>query len=160
MGAIGEGGVRVIDHEVVAAAHVNESDLAKVEQSEWAELEHRVALFRKNHRRVSLLGKTATVVDDGVATGSTVRAACLVAAGGGAARVISAVPVAARAVVVELFELVDEVVCLAMPKVFVAVRKWYSDFTQTRDEKVVEILRRSVEIPLWNGDAANSPGTS
>ena len=158
MGAIGEGGVRVIDHEVVAAAHVSDSDFAKIEQMERIELERRVVLFRRDHRRVSLFEKTVIVVDDGIATGSTARAACLVAAANGAARIILAVPVAPREVVVELAEVADEVVCLEIPARFVAVGTWYADFDQTRDEEVVEILRRSTEMPPWRDDVITSPG--
>ena len=159
MGAIGEGDARVIDQEVVAAARVSDSVLAGVEKMERAELERRVALFRKVRPRVSLFEKTVIVVDDGIATGSTARAACLVAAANGAAHVILAAPVAPRSVIDELSEVADEVVCLEMPEDFVAVGKWYSDFRQTRDEEVVEILRRSFEMSSQNGDAATGQET-
>lgn len=160
MGAIGEGGIRVIDQEVVAAARVSESDFAKVEQMERIELERRVTLFRTGRPRLSLFGKTVIVVDDGIATGSTARAACLVVGANGAARVILAVPVAPYAVVVELSEVADEVISLEMPEAFVAVGKWYADFNQTRDEEVVEILRHSAEMFVQNGDAGKSPMAS
>ena len=159
MGAIGEGGVRVIDHEVVASAHVSESDLVEVERMERAELERRVALFRRGRPPLPLFEKTVIVVDDGIATGSTARAACLVALENGAAHVILAVPVAPRAVVRELSKIATEVVCLETPEVFVAVGKWYADFNQTQDEQVIEILGRSAEAPFRSGEVATKSGT-
>ena len=160
MGAIGEGGVRVVDREIVATARVSDAVLAGVEQMERAELERRLALFRKVRPRVSLFERTVIVVDDGIATGSTARAACLVAVASGAARVILAAPVAPRSVVEELSEVVDEVVCLETPDMFVAVGKWYADFDQTRDEEVVDILRRSVEMSARDEDVAKGQGLS
>ncbi len=160
MGAIGEDGVRVIDTAIVAAAHVSDVVLAEVERRERRELDRRLALFRSVRPRVSLREKTVIVVDDGVATGSTARAACLVAVANGAARVILATPVAPRSVIEELSEVADEVVCLEMPETFVAVGRWYGDFRQTRDREVVEILRRSVATPAQIDDDSARRGGS
>jgi len=146
MGAISEGGIRVIDHVVVASANVTTAAFAKVEQRERTEFERRIELFRKEHRRISLVGKTVIVVDDGIATGSTARAACQVAAAGGAIHVVLAVPVAPHSAVIGLADVTDEIVCLATPEPFSAVGKWYADFAQTSDEEVVDLLRRETGI--------------
>ncbi len=143
MGAIGEDGVRVLNHEVLAMARVGEEEVAVVERSERAELERRAARFRGSRPRTPLVGRTAVVVDDGIATGSTARAACQVARAHGASRVILAVPVAPRSSLGFLAEVADELVCLATPEPFYAVGQFYRDFSQTSDEEVVELLQRA-----------------
>ncbi len=160
MGAIGEGGIRVFDRGVVATAHVSESVFAEVERRERTELERRVECYRKDRPLVSLVAKTVIVIDDGIATGSTARAACLVAAAKGAAQIILATPVAPRAAVVGLSEVADEVFCLEMPESFVAVGRWYVDFNQIRDEEVVEILHRPREMPPQGRDNADDQRAS
>jgi len=143
MGAIGEDGVRVLNDQVIAMAMVTEDEVAAVEQSERAELERRAALFRGDRPRISLVGRTAVVVDDGIATGSTARAACQVVRAHGASRVILAVPVAPRSSLALLAETADELVCLATPEPFFAVGQFYRNFSQTSDEEVVEVLERA-----------------
>ena len=143
MGAIGEDGVRVLNHEVLALARVGEEEVAAVERSERAELERRATRFRASRPRTPLVGRTAVVVDDGIATGSTARAACQVARAHGASRVILAVPVAPWSSLGLLAEVADEVVCLATPEPFYAVGQFYRDFSQTSDEEVVELLERA-----------------
>ncbi len=93
MGAIGEDGVRVVNHAVISSAGVAESEIADVERRERAELARRAERFRRGRPRIPLAGRTVVVVDDGIATGSTARAACQVAHAAGATRVILAVPV-------------------------------------------------------------------
>ena len=102
MGAIGEGGARVVNDEVLRRAGVTPSELAEVEHREQAELDRRARRYRGGRPPVGLTGRTAVVVDDGIATGSTARAACLVARAQGAARVVLAVPVAPASTVEEL----------------------------------------------------------
>jgi len=143
MGAIGEDGVRVLNHEVLAMARVGEDEVAAVERSERAELERRAARFRGSRPRTPLVGRIAVVVDDGIATGSTARAACQVARAHRASRVILAVPVAPRSSLGLLAEVADEVVCLETPEPFYAVGQFYRDFSQTSDEEVVELLERA-----------------
>ena len=143
MGAIGEDGVRVLNDQVIAMAMVTEDEVAAVERSERTELERRAALFRGDRPRTSLVGRTAVVVDDGIATGSTARAACQVARAHGASRVILAVPVAPRSSLALLAETADELVCLATPEPFFAVGQFYRNFSQTSDEEVVEVLERA-----------------
>jgi len=140
MGAIGEGGVRVINDAVVRVARVSGAELARVEKVERVELERRARRIRGNQPHKPLTGRTAIIVDDGIATGSTARAACRVARALGAGRVVLAVPVSAPDSLQELRRDTDEVVCLETPEGFYAVGQWYDDFRATTDEEVVELL--------------------
>ncbi|WP_330185705.1 phosphoribosyltransferase family protein [Nocardia sp. NBC_01503] len=139
-GAIGEDGVRVINDIVVERAELGAEEMARVEQHERAELDRRAARFRAGRPRTPLTGRTAVIVDDGVATGATARAACRVARAHGAARVVLAIPVAARDALHMLLKEADEVICLGQPMYFYAVGQWYHNFGQTSDEEVVELL--------------------
>ncbi len=138
MGAIGEGGARVLEERVLAHARVSDTELQAVEDHERAVLENRVARFRKGRTRQDLTGRIAVIVDDGIATGSTARVACRVARQLGAARVILAVPVAPADTLSSLTE-PDEVVCLATPHQFSAVGYHYRDFSPTEDDEVVTV---------------------
>ena len=140
MGAIGEDGVRVINDELVRAAHVTPEELAAVEASERAELARRTTRFRRGRSRVALAGKIVVVVDDGVATGSTARAACSVARAEGAARVLLAVPVAPADWTTRLAGVADEFVAVHNPQDFRAVGQFFDDFDQTSDDRVVQLL--------------------
>ncbi len=142
-GAIGEDGVRIINEEVIHVAGVSASQLDEVEARERAELERRVRRFRGDRPRVALKGRTVVVVDDGIATGSTARAACQVARAQGAARVVLAVPVAPRDWEVRFGADADEFVCLDTPEPFYAIGQFYDDFTQTSDEEVIACLERA-----------------
>ncbi|MFF3830016.1 phosphoribosyltransferase family protein [Streptomyces sp. NPDC002458] len=142
-GAIGEGGARVISDEIVRHAGVREKDLEAVERAEEAELLRRAQTYREGRPRLPLKGRTVVVVDDGVATGATARAACQVVRAQGASHVVLAVPVASPDVAARLREDVDEVVCLSTPHLFSAVGEWYRDFSQTSDEEVVSLLARA-----------------
>jgi uncharacterized protein (TIGR00369 family) len=141
LGAIGESGARVINPEVVRYAHVSEEQIAQVEAKERAELQRRAQRFRGDAPHVPLAGRTAIIVDDGIATGSTARAACQVARALGAAAVVLAVPVAPPSADRALRGDADEVICLEMPDRFLAIGEWYEDFAQTSDEEVVALLR-------------------
>jgi predicted phosphoribosyltransferase len=143
MGAIGEDGVRVMDDEVVSATGVRGAAIRAVEDRERAELEQHVATYRASFPRIPLPGRTAVVVDDGMATGATARAACLVARAHGATRVVMAAPVASRQSVALLGRVADEVVVLEVPEPFYAVGQWYLDFQQTSDEQVLSLLGAS-----------------
>ena len=94
-GAIGEGGVRVINRSVVREARLSEKEMAAVETKQWAELQRRSERFRGDHDRVPLKGRIAVIIDDGIATGATAQAACQVARAEGASRVVLAIPVGA-----------------------------------------------------------------
>jgi putative phosphoribosyl transferase len=145
MGAIGEDGVRLVNTEVVQAEQVSERVFAEVEQRERAELRRRAERYRLDRPRAAVAGRTAIVVDDGIATGSTARAACQVARAHGAARVILAVPVAPRGTVAALRDVADQVVCLESPEPFYAIGQWYQDFAQTTDAEVVRLLRAAAD---------------
>jgi putative phosphoribosyl transferase len=140
MGALGEGGTRVLEHEVLHAWHVSDEQLAAVEAREQAELARRAERLRAGRTRVSLQDRPVIVVDDGVATGSTARAAMRVARAEGATSVVLAVPVAPASTVAELAQVARGVVCVAMPSPFAAIGQWYRDFSPTTDAEVVRIL--------------------
>jgi len=142
MGAVGEGGVRVLNQQVLNVAGVRADVLASVEARAQEEIARRALRLRGSRHPIPLAGRTAIVVDDGIATGSTAEAACRVARAHGAARVILAVPVAPPASVARLRSIADEVVCLETPEQMLAIGQWYDDFTQTTDEEVAELLRR------------------
>ncbi|AEW92611.1 MULTISPECIES: phosphoribosyltransferase family protein [Streptomycetaceae] len=154
-GAIGEGGARVVHEDIVRRGGLAPRDIAAVEESEQAELARRAERYRAGRERVPLTGRTAVVVDDGVATGATAAAACQVARAQGASRVVLAVPVAATGAVDELRSQVDDLVCVFTPAVFFAVGEWYRDFAQTTDEEVTALLRRAAEHPR----RPDAPGT-
>lgn len=143
MGAVGEGGVRVLDAETVRLARVDASQLSAVEAAERAELERRSARFAIGRTRLDLADRVVVVVDDGIATGSTARAACQVVRAQGAARVVLAVPVAPPGWILRMAGAADEYVCCATPDPFLAVGRFYADFTQTGDDEVVRCLRNA-----------------
>lgn len=140
MGAIGEDGVRVLDGDVIRACQVSDEALAEVEDEERAELARRAARYRAVRQRVPLLGRTAILVDDGMATGSTALAAVQVARQLGAGRVVLAVPVAADAAVRELRRQVEEIVVVSVPEHFHSVGEWFRDFRPTSDDEVLALL--------------------
>lgn len=142
MGAIGEAGARVLNDDVLALARLSGGELAAIEARERAELEARVARFRGGAEPVSLAGRTAILVDDGIATGATMRVACRVARARNPARLVVATPVASPESLDELDVLpeVDDVVCLLAPPGFMAVGMHYVDFRQTEDEEVARLL--------------------
>jgi len=139
MGAIGEGGIRVLNSSVLALTGIGAEELLAVEHREQANLEVKVERFRNGRHRIPLENRIAVIVDDGIATGSTARAACQVARRLGAARVILAVPVA-PAETVQLIVEADDVVCVSTPPIFEAVGLHYRDFTPTTDQEVVALL--------------------
>jgi putative phosphoribosyl transferase len=151
MGAVGEGGVRVVNDEVLRHAGITAEEFAAVEANERAELDRRARRFRGDRQRVPLDGRTVIVVDDGIATGSTALAACQVARAAGAARVVLAVPVAPPGSAGRFAADVDELVCLSTPKHFASVGQWYSDFSPTTDEEVVDCLARADRIAPAGG---------
>lgn len=142
MGAIGECDVRFLDGDVIRSLQITDEQLAQVEADERAELERRARRYRGARDPVSLLGCTAVLVDDGMATGSTALAACQVARLLGAAKVVVAVPVASEQAVAELRRHADDVICVRTPTRFRSVGQWYGHFDQTSDDEVVALLRR------------------
>jgi putative phosphoribosyl transferase len=143
MGAIGEDGVCVLNPDVIRYLSITERALHRVTEAERAELERRSARYRRDAPMIPLEGRTVVVIDDGLATGSTARAAIEVARAHGARRVALAVPVAPRETVVELGEVADDVICVASPEPFTSIGQWYRDFRQTTDAEVSELLLRA-----------------
>ncbi|PTT61377.1 phosphoribosyltransferase family protein [Arthrobacter sp. HMWF013] len=139
MGAIGEGNARLVDPRVVSSTGVNDASLEAVERRERELLESRVVRYRQGRAPADLTGRTALIVDDGIATGSTARVACMVARQRGAARVILAVPVASGRALASLAG-PDDVVCLVRAWNFRAVGNYYRDFSPTGDEEVMQLL--------------------
>ena len=140
MGAVGEDGVRVLNADVLRQARVTESQLAQVEARERAEVEERAARLRGGRPAIPLQARTVVIVDDGLATGGTARAAVRVARERGAARVILAVPVAPPETVAALRRDADDVVAVETPEPFFAIGGWYSDFSPTSDDEVIALL--------------------
>ena len=139
MGAIGEDGVRLLNDDILSRVRVSERELLAVELRERQQLQARVARVRRGRRRTDLTGRTAVIVDDGLATGSSARAACQVARKLGAARVIVAAPVAPASTVRDVIE-ADDVICVSTPEQFLAVGAHYRDFTPTSEDEVVQLL--------------------
>jgi predicted phosphoribosyltransferase len=144
-GAIATGGVRMLNHDVVDGLKLSREDVEAVAAEETEELARRERAYRDDLPPPDVQGKTAILVDDGLATGASMRAAVAALRRLGPARVIVAVPVAAASTRDEFGRLVDEVVCARTPSPFLAVGLWYDDFSQTSDEEVRELLRRAEE---------------
>jgi predicted phosphoribosyltransferase len=139
-GAIASGGVRVLNEEVVRAIPHAEEAIEAVTARETAELERREQTYREGRPAPELRDRTAILVDDGLATGATMRAAVKALRERGAARIVVAVPVGPADTCQELQQLADETICLTMPVFFQAVGQYYEDFSQTGDDDVRELL--------------------
>ncbi|GIW25531.1 phosphoribosyltransferase [Meiothermus sp.] len=146
LGAIASGGGRVLNQEIVDSLQISADTIRAVEQQQQAELRRREQLYRGNRPFPDLAGKTVLLVDDGLATGATMKAAIAAARQKNPRRLVVAVPVAPPDTVAEIQTLVDEVVCLETPPFFQAVGLWYEHFPQTSDEEVLALL-----------EAANKP---
>ncbi|MFZ4387526.1 MAG: phosphoribosyltransferase [Chthoniobacterales bacterium] len=144
MGAIATGGVRLINQPMVSALHISPESVAEVERRELAELERRERNYRGSRPQLDTSKKTVILVDDGVATGSTMQAAIASLRQRHADRIVVATPVAPPSVVEILRQLADEVVCVITPEDFRGVGQWYDDFSQTSDEEVHRLLSASV----------------
>ena len=141
MGAVGEDGQVVWNDAIRRLAHVSDADVAAVLARESAEAARRAATFRIDGRsRLPVEGRTVVVVDDGIATGSTITAACRVVRAQGAARIVVAVPVVAAGAVAALLTEADDVVAVAKPQHLSSVGAWYDDFTQVSDAEVIRLL--------------------
>ena len=143
MGAIASGDVRVLNKDVLESYPVSRSAIEAVTRTERVELERRERTYRDGRPLVPIEGRVVILVDDGLATGSTMRAAVLAVRRLHPARVIVAVPVGAVQTCQALREVADEVVCAFTPEPFRAVGLWYADFSQTTDEEVQQLLARA-----------------
>jgi putative phosphoribosyl transferase len=140
MGAIADGGVRVLNPSVISRLGISEEDIERVAAAEAQELARRARRYRHGREPTQVRGKTVILVDDGLATGSTMRAAVAALRQQGPRRLVVAVPVAAASTCEALVEEVDEVACATTPEPFYAVGQWYRDFEQTDDEEVHALL--------------------
>jgi putative phosphoribosyl transferase len=154
MGALGEGGVRVLNPDVVAMVGATAGDIARVEAAERREIERRAGRFRGDRAPIPLTGRTVLIVDDGIATGSTARAACQVARAHGATRVILAAPVAPAGTEEQFWPDADEVRCLDRPEHFFAIGQFYADFSQTTDDEVTGLLEQRAAAEGTEGSRA------
>lgn len=141
MGAIASGGVRVLNDEVVRWYGISSPLINAVAKAEQQELERREATYREGREPAAVEGRVVILVDDGLATGSTMKAAVQSVRQRKPAQVVVAVPVGARETCDEFSALADEVVCARMPEPFSAVGQWYLNFDQTTDEEVRQLLR-------------------
>ena len=142
MGAVASGGVRVLDRNLIRVAHVSDDDVERIAQTEERELERRERLYRGDRPFPDLHGKTVILVDDGLATGASMRAAVEALRHEEPARIVVAVPVAAPETCEAFREIVDEIICAETPEPFRAVGLWYDDFSQTTDDDVRDLLAR------------------
>ena len=143
MGAIASGGTRVLNESVVEQMRITDADIEKVARREQQELERRERAFRDDREPVPVSDRVCILVDDGLATGSTMRAAIMALRKQKPKRIVLAVPVAAADTCAEFESLADEMICLYTPEPFMAVGRWYDDFAQLTDEEVRDYLERA-----------------
>ena len=160
-GAIASGGVRVLNDDVVASARLSDAVIRRIVLAEEQEIFRRDRLYRGDRTPVQLGGRTVILIDDGLATGATMRAAVQAVRAMQPARLVVAVPVAAVPTCAEMRAIADEVVCVATPDPFYAVGAWYQNFTQTSDAEVRELLERNWRtIGAAGGSVPTTPPAS
>ncbi len=147
MGAIASGGVRVLNDEVVRLYRIPEPVVEAVAQDEQTELDRRERAYRRQRPPLDVRGRTVVLIDDGLATGSTMKAAVEAVRALSPARIIVAVPVGSPDTCREFAAIADEIVCARAPEHFAAVGQWYDDFRQTTDEEVRELLQLAASEP-------------
>jgi putative phosphoribosyl transferase len=147
VGAIGEGGVAIVNQPLAASLGLTAREIDAVAKREGAELQRRLGRYRAGRPALPVAGRTVVLVDDGLATGSTARAAVRVLRGRGAGRVVVAVPVASRQALRALRRVADEVVVVQAPAWFVAIGQFYADFAQVSDQEVIRLLAASPRGP-------------
>ena len=143
IGALGEGGIQVIDRDRVRRLRIGADQIERLVSREREEMTRQAEVFRRGRPAVDLAGKTAVIVDDGVATGSTALAACAIARRLGADRVVMAAPVAPFDAPAIFSEAADEFVAVSTPRRFSAIGHFYADFRPTPDHQVIELLERA-----------------
>lgn len=145
MGAIASGGVRILNDDVVSWYRIPAHVIDEVARAEQAELERRERAYRGGEPPVAVRDRVVILVDDGLATGSTMKAAVAAVRAQGPARIVVAVPVGSAETCREFSDVADETVCARAPERFVAVGQWYRDFSQTSDDEVRELLHGASE---------------
>jgi predicted phosphoribosyltransferase len=147
MGAIASGGICVLNEDLVRGAGIPNELINAVAADEERELERREHLYREGRPAVAVQRRTVILVDDGLATGSSMRVAIMALKRKNPAQIVVAVPVGAPAACVEIESEVDQIICVATPEPFQSVGEWYGDFSQTSDEEVRDLLRRAGASP-------------
>ncbi len=147
IGAVAEGGVQVIDDASTAALRLLDEDIEEIARQEFAELHRRVGRYRGGRALPDFAGKSVVVVDDGLATGVTARAALEAVRGRDPRRTILAVPVGAPETVARMRDFADDVVVIHQPPEFMAVGAWYERFDQTSDDEVLRALEERAASP-------------
>jgi putative phosphoribosyl transferase len=142
LGAIASGGIRVLNEDLLDQLQLPASVLERVTRQEQEELRRREALYRQGDAPLSVANREVILVDDGLATGASMKAACSAVRSQTPASIMVAVPVAARETCLELQKIADRLLCLHTPARFLAVGLWYEDFSQTRDQDVQILLQR------------------
>ena len=143
MGAIAPAGALFVDHEIMRSAHVSQAQFKAILAEEQAELARREALYRGNRAPTDVQGKQVIVIDDGMATGATLRAALHALRRRNPARIVVALPVAPLGGETQLDDLADDFVCVAQPTLFFSVGQHYEEFEQTSDDEVRQLLARA-----------------
>ena len=156
MGAIATGGVRVLNQPVVDSMQISEEEIETETRKEQAELSRREELYRAGRPPLEVSKRTVILIDDGIATGSTIKAAIAALKKQDASRIIVGVPVAPLSTIEELKNEVDEVVCVSTPDFFIAISVWYDVFPQITDDEVREFLKNA-EIKQPEAIAAANP---
>jgi putative phosphoribosyl transferase len=146
IGAIASGGIRVLNPAAMQMGHVSQDEIDAIAAREEIELDRREQEYRGDRPYPTIAGKTVILVDDGLATGSTMRAAVVALRQQNPAKIIVAVPVASADACEMLSREADEVLCASIPEPFHAVGLWYDDFSQTSDEEVKELLQRGEQL--------------
>jgi predicted phosphoribosyltransferase len=147
IGAIAEGGMRILNHDLIARLGVTPEQVDGVAAIEEAELRRRVRRYRADRPPLAVSRRTAILVDDGLATGFTARAGIEVLRRQGAHRVVLAVPIGPAVTVEELGTYADQVICVQTPSFFVAIGRWYTDFRPVSDAEVADLLQKHAVVP-------------
>jgi putative phosphoribosyl transferase len=156
MGAVASGGTRVINEEIVEGLGIGAAELDEKTRQALVEVERRERAYQGGRPPVAVHGKTVILIDDGLATGSTMRAAIAALRQRGPEKIVMAVPTSSPETCAEMQDVADEVVCATTPEPFVAVGIWYRDFSQTTDDEVRELLARAArELPRADGESAS-----
>lgn len=146
MGAIASDNIRVLNEDVVRSFQIPQRVIDEASAKELKELERRERIYRGNRPKPNISGSTVILIDDGLATGATMRAAAAAVKSKNPAKVVIAVPVAAPDTCSDFRDEVDEIVCVATPEPFYGVGAWYEDFSQTTDKEVCDLLDRTDKI--------------
>lgn len=158
-GAVATGGVRVLDQELIEAVGISKQEIEQITQKVRAELERRERVYRGARPPFNLEGKVAILIDDGIATGSSMRAAINALRQLKPARVVVAVPVAPLSTCNRLKSDVDELICVHMPESFYAIGQFYADFSQVADEEVTDLIHRAEQRAIHKGVRTEAAGS-